>query len=129
MSKKISFLHNEKSKYYLFHNDNRLTNDLKRIIIKKNYINKLINTFENDNISSYYFIHGEKGLNSFLFKRRFDVVFTNSDNEVIYKEEKFELNKISNYYKELKYIYLLPLTTIKKKNIQLGSEVKHSQFK
>ncbi len=129
--KKINFKHNEKTIYKLFVNNNKITDNLKRIIIKKNYISKLINTYSfenNSNNSYYYFIHGEKGFNSFLFKKKYDVVFTNNDDEVIYLEESFELNKVSKYFKNLKFIYLLPIGTIKNFSIKIADEIKHSKF-
>ncbi len=126
---KLNFKHNENTKYYLYHNDKILNNNLQRVILMKNYISKFINTLENDNSQSYYFIHGEKGLNTYLFKRKFDVVFTNKDNEIIYLEKEFSLNKISHYYEDLKFIYLLPLEKIKSENIKIGDELKHSRIK
>ena len=128
MGSKFRIKHDIKTTYNLFHENVKLTKSLKRIIIKKNYFSKLINEKEIGRNNNYYFIHGEKGFNSFLFKKKFDLIFTNNDNEIIFLEEEFESNKVTAYYSDLKFIYLLPMNTIKKQNMKLGNILLHSRF-
>lgn len=124
---KLNFKHDEYTKYKFYKNNEKIDIDLKRIIIGKNYFKNLIKIKFFPTFTGY-FIYGEKGFNSFLFNNNIDLIIVDSAKNILLLEKNFIKNKITNYYKDAKYIYILPKNTISYNKIESTDKIWHSRI-
>ena len=87
-----------------------------KTLIKKGFGLTFLNNFEN---FDGFLIKNCKIIHSFFMRFSFDVLFLNSDYQVIAMYSGFKPFRISKFHKKSKYVLELPKGTIKKYNISL----------
>ena len=77
--------------------------------------------FKKDILYGIYF--KTKGIHTFFMKCDIDIIATNKDNKIIYLESNLSKNKI-RYIKKAKYIYEMPINTVKYLKLNTYLEIK-----
>ncbi len=121
------FKKSEDKIYKLYHNDNFIDIKIMRIKINGEYYKNIIKTRRFSN-NFGYFIYNIKGFNSFLMNQKIDLIFVDNEKRVIKTFVNFNTNKISNFFKETKFVYILPNETISRNKIKEGDYIKHVIF-
>ncbi len=121
------FKKGEDKVYKLYHNNNYIDIKVMRIKIGGEYYKNLIKTKRFSN-NFGYFIYNIKGFNSLLMYEKIDLIFVRNDKQIIKTYSNFNTNKISDFFKETKFVYILPQNTIVRNNIKEGDYIKHVIF-
>ncbi len=121
------FKKSEDKIYKLYHNDNFIDIKVMRIKINGEYYKNIVKTRRFSN-NFGYFIYNIKGFNSFLMNQKIDLVFVNNEKKVIKTFVNFNTNKISDFFKKTKFVYILPSETILRNKIKEGDYIKHVIF-
>ncbi len=100
---------------------NLVTTRLKNL---KDFKDSLISLSEID-LDRGYFIYNEPNFASFGLKNEVDIIWTDWDGKIINIEESFMTNKISNQYKETKFIYIFKAGTVSRKKIIMNDVLTH----
>ncbi len=111
-------------KYILVHNGEKMNFQAQRINGFKEYINLLAKTPELKETTAF-FIYNEPNFASFGMSEPLDIIWVNWDGKIIHLEESFEMNKISQFIDKTKFIYILPIKSIKKNKILINDTLTH----
>lgn len=110
---------------YDLRNNTRLIDiSVTRIKNIREFKNSLISLSEIDSEKGY-FIYNEPNFASLGLKNEIDIIWTNWDGKIIHLEENYKTNKISQNFKDTKFIYLFKAGTINRKRIILNDVITH----
>lgn len=110
------------------HNSKKTKIILKRNVKFNNHLDNLIYRKYLDN-NQGYFKYKAQGFNSLFINFNVDLIFVNWDNIIISLYRDFSTNKFTNFHKEAKFCYILPVDTIKKNKFNIGDALNHQRLK
>ena len=123
MFKFIKDIINERE-YELKNNSRKVNIAIKRIKNIKDFNDSLISLSE-IGLDNGYFIYNKPNFASFGLKNKVDIVWTNWDGKIINIEEFFKTNKISQQYRNAKFIYIFKAGTVNRKKIIMNDVLTH----
>ncbi len=116
--------HVNRRNYFLVHNGEKTSITTRRIKGFREYV-KYIAKMPEFKEGKGFFIYNEFNFASFGISDLVDLIFVDWDGKVIHIEESFEMNKISDKFENVKFIYILPKNTVNKNKILTNDTLTH----
>ena len=124
MFKKISKTVNERD-YSLFLNGQVLDFTVRRLKSFKDEYSMLISGLPSLTESKGFFIYKQGNFSSLGLSEPLDLVWVDWDGKIIHIEEHFPRNKITDFIKNTKFIYIFQNGTLEKKSLILNDLLTH----